>query len=146
MGEHTEKQFVFFFKDKNKIETPTQRERVWVSSLMRSVVKRQLIYIGQFFQVFVYLWPITLILIPHLTCSRTRLSMSLHLFFKMDSTTEACGKFGISCYGMALPPFWPHPHPQGVFMCREVSLTSGVIILSLYSIQHLMECKSEKSL
>ena len=43
---------------------------IWVSSLVvGSTVKRWLSHVyGQFFQVFVYLWPIVWFLFPHLTC------------------------------------------------------------------------------
>ena len=46
-----------FSCDRSKEEMHTQRERVWVSSLVRRrTVKRGLVsYIGQFFWVFVYL-------------------------------------------------------------------------------------------
>ena len=46
----------------------TQRDRVC------------LIYTGQFFQVFVYLWPIIWFLFPHLTCPRTLPNMGVPLF------------------------------------------------------------------
>ena len=58
----------------------TQRERVWASSLRRrSTVKRQL-NVGQFFWVFVYLWPVIWFLFLHLTCPRTLPNVSVQVF------------------------------------------------------------------
>ena len=62
-------------------------------------------YLGQFFQVFIRLWPMILFLFPHLTCSRTLPNSSVHLFAKMDSTIDAYGSLGITDCGVVPPPF-----------------------------------------
>ena len=89
MGEHTEKQFVK--TEARQRCTPGEkgcgRPPQWGGAQERG---RWVIYIGQFFlQVFVYLWPITWFLFPHLTCPRTLLTMRAQLFSKMDSSPEA---------------------------------------------------------
>ena len=62
--------------------------------------------------------------------------MHAHLFAKMDSNTEACGRFDNTYYGVAPPPFLTPEEPSCACATGEVSLTSGVIdvaVLSLYS-------------
>lgn len=60
--------------------------------------------------------------------------MRTHLFGKMDSSAEACGKFDITYSGEVLPPFLTPEEPTCT--AGEVFLTSGVthvVILSLHS-------------
>ena len=82
---------------------------------------------GQFFWVFVLLWPIILLLFPHFTYPRTLPNMRAHLFAKMDSSTETNRRFDNTYYGVAPPPFLTPKEPFCTCVVGEVSLTSGVI-------------------
>ena len=98
--------------------TPGAKGCVWAFSLMkRSAVKRQLHHLRrQFFQVFVYLWPITWFLFPHLPCPRTLHSMCAQpeTFSKMDSSPEPYGAALAShIMGWCPPPL----DPPGDFLC-----------------------------
>ena len=96
----------------------TRRERVWASPLMRRNSEEAVksLIIGQFFRVFVYLWPITWFLFPHLTCPRTLPNLCAQLFSKMDSGPEAYG-------GPWHHLFWVIFDPQGASLHRcNVSL------------------------
>ena len=89
---------------------------MWASLLMkRTAIKRQLNHLcsGRSLG---FCLPLAnyLVSFPHLTCPRALLNMCAHLFAKIDSSTEACGRFDITYYGVALPPFRP---PQGAFLC-----------------------------
>ena len=68
---------------------------------------KEAIYItstGQFFWVFVYLWPIILFLFPQLTSPMTLLGqMCVQLFAKMDPTTEDCGHMSTLLWDGAFP-------------------------------------------
>ena len=91
---------------------------------------------GQFFWVFVLLWPIISLLLPHLTCLRALPDMHAHLFAKMDSSAKAKGRFDSTYYWITPPPFLTPKEPSCASAVGEVSLPSGVIdvvILSLCS-------------
>ena len=58
--------------------------------------------------------------------------MCVHLFAKMDPTTEACGGMSTVIMGWCPFPFWS-PWSFTADVClRKFSLTSGVVILSFY--------------
>ena len=65
----------------------------------------QITYIGQFFRVFVYLWPIILFLFSHLTGPRTLPNLRAQIFAKMDSIAEACGCMSTLIMGWHPLPF-----------------------------------------
>ena len=74
-------------------------------------------------------------------------------FAKMDSSTEACGSFGITYCGGGTPSFLTPEEPFCACVVREVSLISGMVILSLYSsraqlltLTLALECLGEKKL
>ena len=58
---------------------------------------------GQFFRVFVFLWPIILFYLSHLT--RPSPDLFVHLLAKLDSKVEHDGKVIQTYYGLAPPPF-----------------------------------------
>ena len=85
--------------------------------MKRSAVKRQLNHWRrQFFQVFVYLWPITWFLFPHLPCPRTLHSMCAQpeTFSKVDSSPEPFwAALTLHSMGWCPPPL----DPPGDFLC-----------------------------
>ena len=77
---------------------------MWASPVMRSAGKRWLNhYIGQSFQVFVYLWPIIWFLSPHLTYSRTLPNMHAELFAKNGFRCRGRWVHVHTLWGAALP-------------------------------------------
>ena len=79
-------------------------------------------YVGQFFLVFVYIWPMVSFLFPHLTGPRTLPKMRAQLFAKMDSTAEDCGCMSTLIVGGAPPPFLTPKEPSCACADREVFL------------------------
>ena len=69
---------------------------------------------------------------PHLTFPRTLPNMHVQISAKMDSSTEACGRFDSIYYGATPPPSLTPEEPSCTCAVREIFLTSGVVILSLY--------------
>ena len=64
-----------------------------------------MIYMGQFLQVFVLLWPIILFYLSHPTRSRALPSLRAHLLAEMESKAELGGKGIQTYYGLVPPPF-----------------------------------------
>lgn len=81
---------------------------------------------GQFFQVFLYLWPMILLL------STPDLSKVPFQHAKMESSTEAYRKVDTTCYRGDVPPLELPEEPSCAYVVREVSLTSRVNTWSLY--------------
>ena len=81
-------------------------------------------YIGQFFWVFVYIWPIISFLSPHLTCPWTLPKMHEQLFAKMASGCLS------TLMGVGLSPFSAPKEPFCTCAGREVflDLRSGYFI------------------
>ena len=80
---------------------------------------------------FVYLWPIIVLLSSHLAGPWILPKMHTQLFAKMDPTAEAWGCMSTLLMGWGLLPFWP---PRGLSSCVQMgksSLTSGTGPLSL---------------
>ena len=86
-------------------------------------------------------------LFPYVTCSRILPNMYAHLFTKMDSTVDACGYMSTQ---VVHPVFWPPRSLPAFVQTEKFSLTSGLVLLSLYfSIAQLLplalslECPGE---
>ena len=110
VGEHTEK----LLRQKQGWDTHLERKGVGVlpneEERTREVI--QITYIGQFFRVFVYLWPVISFLFPHLTCSRTLSNPRAHLWTKWIPAQRPMGRLTSPILGWRLLLFW-----QGAILC-----------------------------
>ena len=121
VGEHTETQFICL-RQKQGRDTLLERKGVGVppneEERSKEAVKS---LIGQFFQVFVYLWPIICFLFPHLPCPRTLPSMRVQLFSKMDSSPEAYRGAWLHLFWGGVPAFCPPRSLSVLVQCLPCS-------------------------
>ena len=105
--ESTQRNSLFFFKTERHI--PGEKEcRCPPYEEVHTREGIQSTYLGQFFQVFLYLWPMISLLFPHLTCPRSLSNMP-----RWSPAQRPIGRLTPPITGWCPSLF----DPQGAFLC-----------------------------